>query len=293
MDHPEHKYLNIIQKILTQGTHRDDRTGVGTISLFGEYMKIDVSETYPLLTTKRVFFRGVVEELLWMLRGETDASILEAKNINIWNGNSTDPKYLERTGNTPYDIGPGYGFQLRHFGGDYTDIKSDGGVDQLRYVLNEIQTNPTSRRIMWSYWNPKQMKDMCLPPCHYSYQFYIADSTISCLMTQRSADFFLGVPFNIASVALMTYIIAHVFHLKPGSINVSMGDVHLYSTHIEQAKLQNSRNPYPFPTLSVLKDIPLVTTVDEKLKFIETLRYDDFRLQDYRYHPSIKAPMAV
>ena len=295
LEHQEQQYLSLIRKVFSDGIERDDRTGIGTLSIFGEDMTFDISKSFPLLTTKRVYFKGVVEELLWMLRGQTCAKILHDKGVKIWDGNSTDPKYIERTGNKLYDIGPGYGFQLRHFGGNYNDITDDSGIDQLRYILQELQDNPESRRIMWSYWNPKQMQQMCLPPCHFCYQFYFnkRDNSLSCLMTQRSADLFLGTPFNIASVSLLVYILCHIFEMKPGNVKISMGDVHLYKTHLNQAMIQNERKPYNFPKLIITKSIKENSTIDEKLKYIEELTLDDIKILDYECHNTIKADMAI
>lgn len=288
----EKSYIDLMKNICLNGDTRMDRTGVGCKSLFATRLCFSLKTLkFPLLTTKRVFFRGIVEELLWMLRGETDAKILHDRGIKIWDGNSTDPAYLARTGNLAYDIGKGYGHQLRSFGGD-DDLKING-VDQLRTVLTLIKHNPTSRRIMWSYWNPLQEPKMCLPPCHYSYQFWVSNGELSCLMTQRSADLFLGVPFNIASVALLCIIIAHVATLKLGSITISMGDTHIYSTHMHACSTQILRTPLPLPTLTISKGIKHDPSVNDMIDFIESLKFEDIHLSNYEHHPAIKAPMAV
>ncbi len=296
MDTGEGSYLKLLDDILKEGDPREDRTGIGTLSLFGVDLRFDLSSgRFPLLTTKKVFFRGVVEELLWMLRGETDAKILHDKGVKIWDGNSTDTSYLERTGNPPYSIGPGYGFQLRNFGGSYGDESKESleGVDQLKRVLHQLSHDRTSRRIMWTYCNPLQEHMMCLPPCHYSYQYYVKNNTLHCLMTQRSADIFLGTPFNIASTALLVHILAYVSGLRVGEIKISMGDAHIYKNHVEQSRLQCSRIPYPFPTLSITKVIAKDSSLDDKINFIESLTFTDFQLTDYKHHGTIKAKMAV
>lgn len=237
-------YENNKQKI---GKKRSDRTGVGTVSIFGAQMRFDLrNDVFPLLTTKRVFWRAVLEELLWFIKGSTNAKELQDKNIHIWDGNSTRD-FLDKNGfhdREEGDLGPIYGFQWRHFGAEYKtchDDYTDQGIDQLSEVINCIRTNPNDRRIIMSAWNPVDIKKMALPPCHCFVQFYVADDELSCQLYQRSADMGLGVPFNIASYALLTYMIAHVTGLKPGDFIHTIGDAHVYLNHIEPLKQQVSK----------------------------------------------------
>lgn len=284
----EQQYLSLIETILQRGTKREDRTGVGTISLFGTQMRFDIRSSIPLLTTKRVFFRGVVEELLWFLRGDTNVQILQDKNVNIWNGNAS-PEYLESIGLSHLkngDLGPIYGFQWRHFGADYVKGDTDYtgcGVDQIARVLHQIKHEPHSRRIILSAWNPVDVDKMALPPCHVLYQFYVNKGELSCHMYQRSGDVGLGVPFNIASTSVLTYILAHLTGLQPGDVVHSMGDAHIYRNHVDALLKQCERTPRPFPTL----------TINPNAKSIEELQYSDFTLHNYRPHASIKMEMAV
>jgi len=287
----EKEYLNLVKHILENGAIRKDRTGVGTLSVFGTQMRFDISKSIPLLTTKKVFFRGVVEELLWFLRGQTNVRTLQDKKVRIWDGNST-PEYLETVGLSHLkngDLGPIYGFQWRSFGAKYDDGQTDYtgcGVDQIRNVIDQIKNNPTSRRIILSAWNPVDISAMALPPCHILYQFYVNDGRLSCHMYQRSGDVGLGVPFNIASTSVLTYILAKVCNLLPGEVVHSIGDAHIYSNHVEAMKQQLERQPYKFPQLEILKDI-------NSIEDIEKLEYNDFKLYNYKYHPSIKMKMAV
>jgi len=296
----ESQYIELLRELITASYSekmKNDRTGTGIWSLFGRQLFFSLDGgILPLITTKRVFFRGVVEELLWILRGETSVKGLSDKGIKIWNENTTDPQYIKRTGNKKFDIGPGYGFQLRHFGGEYKHPLgiSPGGVDQLRLVLDLIMTNPRSRRILWSYWNPHQQEKMCLPPCHFCYQFYVDnDGTLSCMMSQRSSDAFLGLPFNIASVSLLVFIISTVCDLSPGRVIISLGDVHLYSNHVIQATEQICRPLYNFPTFKFKNTKPIPSDLDGKISWIESLNYENFEVIGYKSHPSIKAKMAV
>ncbi len=296
----EQQYISLLHEITNFGSKRDDRTGTGVYSLFGKQLKFSLTgNVLPLLTTKRVFLRGVVIELLWILSGNTCVKDMSKNGVRIWDGNTTDPSYIKRTGNEPMDIGPGYGFQLRHFGGNYKggglgqDIRGAGGIDQLKLVITEIMTNPTSRRIMWNYWNPSQQEQMCLPPCHFCYQFYVDDGKLSCMMTQRSADVFLGLPFNIASVSLLVFILAKVCGLDAGGVIISIGDAHLYSNHIEQSKKQMDRDPFEFPTFEFVNVDEPPSDVDGKIRWITSLTFANFNVQNYKCHPTIKAPMAV
>lgn len=297
--HEEYKYLHLLRQILDEGAVKGDRTGVGTMSIYGTQLKFDLSESFPILTTKKVFFRGVVEELLWFIRGETDSKKLEAKGVNIWKGN-TSREFLDKKG-LPWregEIGPGYGFQWRHWGKYYNEVPVGtpeniinsrvvaGGIDQLAKVVDTIRNNPNDRRIIISAWNVDQIDMMALPPCHLLMQFDVTDGYLNCMWTQRSCDTLLGIPFNIASYALLTYLIAKITNLKPGTLTFSGGDTHIYLNHIDQCKEQISRTPYPFPKLNIKKDIKI-------LQDIENLQFEDLELVDYQSHAAIKAPMAV
>lgn len=284
----EQQYLNLIKHIITKGKTRSDRTGVGTISVFGAQMRFDLRETFPLLTTKRVFWRGLAEELLWFIRGSTNAKELQAKKIHIWDGNSTR-EFLDGAGfkdREEGDLGPVYGFQWRHFGAKYTNCHDDykgKGFDQLLDVIDKIKNKPDDRRIIMSAWNPVDLPNMALPPCHCLVQFYVADGELSCQMYQRSADMGLGVPFNIGSYALLTYMIAHVAGLKPGDFVHTLGDAHVYLNHVDPLKEQLERVPRKFPTL----------TFNRKVENIEDFTIDDFVLDGYDPYPAIKMEMAV
>lgn len=283
------QYLELTQRIIAKGNKRLDRTGVGTLSIFGTQMRYNLrNNTLPLLTTKRVFFRGVAEELLWFIRGSTNAKDLQQKNIHIWDGNSTR-EFLDSAGFTDReegDLGPVYGFQWRHFGAKYKtchDNYTGEGIDQLAEVINRIKTNPTDRRIIMSAWNPVDIPQMALPPCHCLAQFFVADGELSCQLYQRSADMGLGVPFNIASYALLTHMIAHVTGLKAGDFVHTTGDTHVYLNHVEPLKEQLVRKPKPFPTLHFKRD---VNSIDE-------FQFEDFDVRGYEPYPSIKMQMAV
>ncbi|KAJ6638179.1 Thymidylate synthase [Pseudolycoriella hygida] len=287
--HDELQYLNLIKHILGHGKKRGDRTGVGTISVFGGQMRFNLrNQTFPLLTTKKVFFRGIAEELLWFIKGCTDAKELQKKNVRIWDGNSTR-EFLDKNGFTDReegDLGPVYGFQWRHFGAKYKTCKDDysgHGVDQLNDVIKRIKENPNDRRIIMSAWNPIDVPQMALPPCHCLVQFYVADGELSCQLYQRSADMGLGVPFNIASYALLTHMIAHVTGLKAGDFVHTLGDAHVYLNHIEPLQEQIKREPKPFPVLNFKRTV----------NSIEDFVYEDFEIKDYVSHPSIKMDMAI
>jgi len=288
--HPEYQYLDLIRDILATGERRGDRTGTGTISKFGATMRFDISgDEFPLLTTKRVFWRGVAEELLWFISGDTNANTLKDKGIHIWDGNGSR-EYLDRIGLTEraeMDLGPVYGFQWRHFGADYVDMHADyagQGVDQLAKLIDTIKTNPTDRRIILSAWNPAAMPLMALPPCHMFCQFYVsADGALSCQMYQRSADMGLGVPFNIASYALLTRLVAQACGLRAGEFVHVIGDAHVYSNHVDALKEQLQREPRPFPKLKIN---PAKTDIDS---FV----YADFTVEDYKPHKKIEMKMAV
>lgn len=260
-EHEEMQYLDLIRKIIETGNKREDRTGTGTLSLFGAQMRFSLRDgTFPLLTTKKVFYRGIAEELFWFIRGSTNAKELQEKNVRIWDGNSSR-EFLDSCGFTNReegDLGPVYGFQWRHFGAEYVDMHADyegKGVDQLAEVINRIKTKPSDRRIIMCAWNPADLDKMALPPCHCLVQFYVANGELSCQLYQRSADMGLGVPFNIASYALLTAMIAHVCDLVPGDFVHTLGDAHVYSNHVEPLKTQLEREPKQFPKLVIKRKV--------------------------------------
>ncbi len=302
----ERQYLDLIRRILNEGDVRHDRTGTGTKAIFGTQMRFSLGgNTFPLLTTKRVFYRGVLEELLWFIRGDTNAKHLQDKGVHIWDGNSTR-EFLDSRGltsNEVGDLGPVYGFQWRHFGAKYVDFHTDytgKGVDQLQQVIDTLRTNPYDRRIIMSAWNPAgnhpkyvnlltksyvDIPKMALPPCHMFCQFYVSNGKLSCQMYQRSCDVGLGVPFNIASYSLLTIMIAHVCNLELGEFIHVMGDTHVYLNHIDALQVQLEREPRPFPKLR----IKLGTQRDS----IDSFTPDDFELVDYSPYPKIEMKMAV
>ncbi|KAL9251443.1 Bifunctional dihydrofolate reductase-thymidylate synthase-like protein [Drosera capensis] len=286
--HEEYKYLQLVQEIISGGNVKEDRTGTGTLSKFGCQMRFNLRKSFPLLTTKRVFWRGVVEELLWFISGSTNAKVLQDKGIHIWDANASR-SYLDSIGLTEReegDLGPVYGFQWRHFGARYTTMHADytgQGVDQLSDVINKIKNNPNDRRIILSAWNPSDLSVMALPPCHMTAQFYVANGELSCQMYQRSADMGLGVPFNIASYALLTCMIAHVCDLLPGDYTHVIGDAHVYSIHIKPLQEQLRNLPKPFPVLKILSE----------KKDIESFAVTDLKLIGYDPHHKIDMKMAV
>jgi len=261
-------YLNLLDEILTSGIDRGDRTGTGTRSLFGRQLRFDLQAGFPLLTTKKLHVRSIIYELLWFLRGETNIRWLNENKVSIWD------EWADENG----ELGPVYGHQWRSWAG------ADGQtIDQIAWVESEIRHNPNSRRLIVSAWNVAQLDQMALPPCHLLFQFYVAQGRLSCQLYQRSADVFLGVPFNIASYALLTMMMAQVTGLQPGEFVHTFGDVHLYHNHFEQAKTQLARQPLPLPTLRIRSQPPAV----------DGFVYEDFELVDYRPHPAIKAAVAV
>ena len=286
--HEELQYLEMIRDIIDTGNVKGDRTGTGTISKFGTQMRFDLRRSFPLLTTKRVFWRGVAEELLWFVKGSTNAKELQDRDIHIWDGNGSR-EYLDANGlghREEMDLGPVYGFQWRHFGAEYTDMHADysgKGVDQLAEVIDKIKNNPNDRRILLTAWNPAALKEMALPPCHMFCQFYVANGELSCQMYQRSCDMGLGVPFNIASYSLLTCMIAQVCGLKPGDFVHCLGDAHVYSNHVEPLKKQLQVEPRPFPTLKIN---PAKTDID-------SFEFSDFEIIGYDPHPKIEMKMAV
>lgn len=286
--HGEQQYLDAIKLILDTGIQKRDRTGVGTISLFGMTMRFNLRHDFPLLTTKRVFWKGVVEELLWFISGKTNGNLLSEKGVKIWEGNGSRA-YLDSIGlnhRAEGDLGPVYGFQWRHFGAQYTDFHADytgQGVDQLADVIRKIKNKPDDRRIILSAWNPADLDKMALPPCHMFAQFYVAKGELSCIMYQRSADMGLGVPFNIASYSLLTCMLAQVAGLQPGEFIHVLGDSHVYLNHVGPLREQLTRQPKPFPTLTLNPDI----------KDIDAFKSTDIAIHNYQPHPPIKMEMAV
>lgn len=284
----EMQYLNIVREVVKTGITKGDRTGIGTRSIFGSQQRWDLSQTFPLLTTKAVFWRGVVEELLWFIKGDTNSNNLSKKGVKIWDGNGSKA-FLEAAGlghREEGDLGPVYGFQWRHFGAKYVDMHTDysgQGKDQLMEVIHLIKNDPNSRRIVMTAWNPAALSEMALPPCHMFCQFYVADGRLSCLMYQRSCDLGLGVPFNIASYSLLTYMLAQVCGLQPGEFIHTTGDTHVYNNHIEPLQNQLERQPNPFPILKLNPDI----------KDIESFTVDDIKLIGYVSHSRINMPLAI
>ena len=277
-------YHELLHTILTQGRDREDRTGTGTRSIFGYQMRFDLQEGFPLLTTKKVHLRSILHELLWFLRGETTVASLQAEGVSIWDEWAT-PEQTARFGRQPGELGPVYGHQWRNFG---ATRRPDGtyerdGLDQIERLLEQIRTTPHSRRLIVTGWNPQEADQVALPPCHTLFQFYVQDGELSCQLYQRSADVFLGVPFNIASYALLTMMIAQVTGLKAGDFVHTFGDAHLYLNHLDQARLQLSRTPRPLPTMRLN---PAVTD-------LFAFGYEDFTLEGYDPHPHIKAEVSV
>ncbi|MEM9622030.1 MAG: thymidylate synthase [Pseudomonadota bacterium] len=262
------QYLDLMQHVREHGTFKGDRTGTGTYSVFGYQMRFALDEGFPLVTTKKMFLKGIIHELLWFLSGSTNIKYLTDHNVHIWD------EWADEHG----ELGPVYGSQWRSWPGP------DGGtIDQISRLVEDIKTNPNSRRHIVSAWNVAEVDDMALPPCHSLFQFYVADNKLSCQLYQRSADIFLGVPFNIASYALLTMMIAQVADLELGDFVHTFGDAHLYANHLEQADRQLTRMPMPLPTMTLNPDV----------KDIFGFRYEDFTLSDYRSHDGIKAPIAV
>ncbi len=264
----EQPYLDLMHRVLESGVEKTDRTGVGTRSLFGHQMRFDLAAGFPLVTTKKLHLRSIIHELLWFLRGDTNIAYLKEHQVRIWD------EWADEQG----DLGPVYGYQWRSW------PRPDGGhVDQIAGVVEQIRRNPDSRRLLVSAWNPALVDDMALPPCHALFQFYVAEGRLSCQLYQRSADIFLGVPFNIASYALLTRMIAQVCDLAPGEFIHTLGDAHLYLNHLEQAALQLSRTPRAAPRL----------VLDPAVKDLFAFRFEDIAIEDYDPHPHIKAEVAV
>lgn len=262
------QYLDLLQHILDTGTYKSDRTGTGTQSVFGYQMRFDLSKGFPMVTTKKVHLKSIIHELLWFLKGETNISYLKENDVKIWD------EWADANG----ELGPVYGKQWRNWEG-----KDGKVIDQVSDLIAQIRTNPDSRRLIISAWNVADLSEMALMPCHTMFQFYVADGKLSCQLYQRSADVFLGVPFNIASYALLTLMIAQVCELQPGEFIHTFGDVHIYSNHTDQVNLQLTREPYPLPQMKLNPDV----------KDIFSFKFEDFTLENYVSHPGIKAPVAV
>lgn len=262
------QYHDLMKHVLEQGHVKTDRTGTGTISVFGYQMRYDLAEGFPLLTTKKLHTKSIIHELLWFLKGDTNIKYLKDNGVSIWD------EWADANGN----LGPVYGYQWRNW-----PLPNGGHIDQITQVIEMIKKNPDSRRMIVSAWNVADIGSMKLPPCHAFFQFYVADGKLSCQLYQRSADIFLGVPFNIASYALLTMMVAQVCGLKPGEFVHTLGDAHIYSNHIEQAKLQLSREFRPLPSMKI----------NSSVKSIFDFKFEDFELQNYDPHPHIKAPVAV
>jgi thymidylate synthase len=262
------QYLDLMERVLSEGVEKRDRTGVGTRSIFGHQLRFDLTRGFPLVTTKKLHLKSIIYELLWFLRGDTNVKYLDDHGVTIWDD------WADENG----DLGPVYGRQWRSW-----PTPDGGSIDQMAEVVDQIRRNPDSRRLIVTAWNPGENDRMALSPCHCLFQFYVADGALSCQLYQRSADVFLGVPFNIASYALLTLMVAQVTGLKPGAFIHSFGDTHLYLNHLEQARLQLTRSPRPLPTLRL----------NPAVKDLFAFRYEDFTLEGYEPHPHIKAAVAV
>jgi thymidylate synthase len=262
------QYLSLLEHVLKNGVQKQDRTGTGVLSVFGYQMRFDLTDTFPLITTKKLHLRSILHELLWFLQGATNIRYLTDNNVSIWN------EWADSDGN----LGPVYGYQWRSW------PKSDGlYIDQIKQVVESIRCNPDSRRHIVSAWNVGDLDQMALPPCHLLFQFYVANGELSCQMYQRSCDIFLGVPFNIASYALLTMMIAQVTGLRPGEFIHTLGDAHIYKNHIDQVKLQLTRDPYPLPQMKIKPEV----------KDIDDFSFEDFQLINYQSHPHIKGDISV
>ncbi|MBH0171154.1 MAG: thymidylate synthase [Bacillota bacterium] len=262
------QYLDFLQDILHNGTKKEDRTGTGTVSVFGRQMRFDLQEGFPLVTTKKLHLKSIIHELLWFLKGDTNIAYLKENGVRIWD------EWADEDGN----LGPVYGHQWRSWSAPNGET-----IDQISNVIQDIKKNPDSRRLIVSAWNPSDIPNMALPPCHLLFQFYVADGKLSCQLYQRSADSFLGVPFNIASYALLTMMVAQVTGLKPGEFVHTVGDAHIYTNHLEQVELQLTREPKPLPKMKIN---PNVTSIFD-------FTYEDFELVDYEAHPHIKGVVSV
>lgn len=278
------QYHDLLRHIMENGVEKGDRTGTGTKSVFGYQMRFDLRKGFPLLTTKKLYTRAIIQELLWFLSGDTNVKFLQDNNVTIWDEWAT-AEQCARFGRQEGDLGPVYGHQWRNFGAtllpDGTYAKD--GVDQISWLIDEMKKNPNSRRLIVTGWNPKEQGKVALPPCHTLFHFYVANGELSCQLYQRSADTFLGVPFNIASYALLTHMIAQVVGLKVGEFIHTFGDVHIYLNHLDQVREQLSREPRSLPTLKL----------NPEVKDIFGFKYEDVTIEGYDPHPSIKAPIAI
>ena len=262
------QYHDLMERVLKHGLEKRDRTGTGTLSVFGHQMRFDLKDGFPLVTTKKLHLKSIVYELLWFLAGDTNVRRLREKGVSIWN------EWADEEG----ELGPVYGHQWRSW-----PTQDGKTIDQIAWVVNEIKRNPDSRRLIVTAWNPADIEKMALPPCHCLFQFYVGSGRLSCQLYQRSADIFLGVPFNIASYALLTMMVAQITNLKPGEFIHTFGDAHLYLNHLDQAREQLLRRPYPLPKM----------TINPEVKDIFAFKFEDFTLENYQAHPHIKAPVAV
>ena len=262
------QYLDLMRRVRDTGVVKDDRTGTGTLSVFGHQMRFDLAEGFPLITTKRLHIKSIIHELLWFLKGDTNIAYLKENGVSIWDD------WADEKG----DLGPVYGAQWRSW-----PARDGATIDQIGDVVERIKKTPDSRRLIVTAWNPADVAAMALPPCHCLFQFWVADGRLSCQLYQRSADIFLGVPFNIASYALLTHMMAQVTGLKAGAFIHTLGDAHLYRNHLEQADEQLMREPLPLPRLALRRDV----------ETIDGFNYEDFEIVDYQFHPHIKAPVAV
>jgi len=262
------QYLDLLTRVLDEGAQKGDRTGTGTKSVFGHQMRFDLSKGFPVLTTKKLHLRSIIHELLWFLQGNTNVKYLQENKVRIWN------EWADENG----ELGPIYGYQWRSWPG-----QNGEHIDQISQIIDSIKNNPNSRRHIVNAWNVSEIKNMALPPCHILFQFYVADGKLSCQLYQRSADIFLGVPFNIASYALLTIMVAQVTGLKPGEFVHTLGDAHIYLNHIDQVKLQLTRNTFDLPQMHI----------NPEIKSIFDFKYEDFELKNYKAHPSIKGEISV
>ena len=280
----EQAYLDLLKHIMTNGTEKGDRTGTGTLSHFGAQLRFNLADGFPLLTTKKVHFKSIVYELLWFLSGSTQVDYLQENGVRIWNEWAT-AEQTARFNRPAGDLGPIYGHQWRNYGATKREDGSyeSNGVDQITDVIEQIKTNPNSRRLIVSGWNPSEAEQVALPPCHTLFQFFVADNKLSCQLYQRSADLFLGVPFNIASYALLTHMVAQVCGLEVGEFIWTGGDCHIYQNHREQVELQLTRELYTLPTLTLNPDV----------KGIFAFTFEDISVEGYESHPAIKAKVAV
>lgn len=279
------QYHDLLSSILTHGKEHRDRTGVGTISHFGYQTRFDLRAGFPIVTTKRIPFRWVAEELFWFLSGDTNEANLRARGVDIW-AEWADAEHTNRFGREPGDLGPVYGYLWRSFGGDYPETN---GVDQIANLIREIETNPNSRRLIVTGWDPRQANNVDLPPCHTLFQFKVeSERVLHCQLYQRSADAFLGVPFNISSYALLMHLIGHVSNLEVGEFIYTLGDYHIYSNHLEQVEQLLAREPLPLPRLEISE-----TGRGQELEGLLNIRYEDLKLVGYQSHDKIAAPVAV